>query len=79
MNRSSSGSGHKDGGWSLVPFRPFTTALNMTCKQSLVVFGEFGEVVKFATTDGYAAATLVVSSSLSSSGLSHFVATRTTG
>lgn len=79
MNRSSSGSGHKDGGWNLVPFRPLTTALNMTCRQSLVVFGEVGEVVKWATTEGYAAATLVVSSSLSSSGLSHLVATRTTG
>lgn len=79
MNRSSSGSGHRDGGWSLVPFRPVTTALNMVWRQSLVLFGEVGEVVKWATTDGYAAATLVVSSSLASSGLSHFVATRTTG
>lgn len=63
----------------LVPFRPVTTALNMLCRQSLVVFGEVGEVVKLANTEGYAAATLAVSSSLSSSGLSHLVATRTTG
>lgn len=48
----------------------------MACRHSLWLVGEVADVQKLATTDGKAADTLAVSSSRTSSGVSHFVATR---
>lgn len=66
-------------GQGCLPFRLAKIALNITCMHSRVVFGVLADMLKLATTAGYAAATLAVSSSLTSSGWSHFVATRTMG
>lgn len=66
-------------GCGFIPFRAETTDRSIACKHSRWPVGEFVDVEKVATTVGKAANTLAVSTSLTSSGLSHFVATSSVG